>query len=93
MDLNEAQTILAEREIRALASTMLSRVSNRRDHPSYGVSKAAIREAYSMMTGAIALYGMLTSQIGSPLVWHMVTFKLPGTATRVDAATTAFKAL
>jgi len=93
MNLNEAQINRAEDEIRALASTMLSRVSNRRDHSSYGVTKASIRESYSMMTGAIALYGRLTDQIGSPLVWQMVTFKVPGTVTRVNAATTAFKAL
>lgn len=48
--------------IRVLAGTVVAKAQTRRLHPTYGVTKAIVREAGVRLDAAINIYGVLTDQ-------------------------------
>jgi hypothetical protein len=68
-----------EQIIRDMAGTVLSLVRSRRDHPSYGTTKAMIREARQRMEGAIGVYMVLFGQSTHTGVPLLAEFNVPDT--------------
>jgi hypothetical protein len=76
----------SEAVIRDIAGTVIMMTINRRDHPSYGYTKVAIRSDLARMDGAIGLYMVLTGQAFHGGVPNIATFTDPATTERVAAA-------
>src|SRR5262245_43690703 len=53
---DEVNNATMEQVIRDLAATVINSVTNRRDHPSYGVTKTKIAAERERMEGAIGMY-------------------------------------
>jgi hypothetical protein len=83
-----ADTIEAvlETVIRDLAATVINSVYNRRDHPSYGVTKASIRAGIDRMDGAIGAYMVVTRQANHAGIPALAKFTELATADRVAMA-------
>jgi hypothetical protein len=75
-----------ESEIRSLASTVLTGLDNRKNHPTYGYTKAIIRDHYNRLAGAVGMYGILTEQYRVATLWQSTEFSSPVTAGTVRNA-------
>lgn len=64
----------AERTLRDMATTVLSHVATRRDHPSYGISKTSIRADLERLDGAVGFYMVLLGQATHTSVPNLATF-------------------
>jgi hypothetical protein len=75
-----------EAVIRDLAASVASAVANRRDHPSFGYSKASINRLLERMEGAIGMYMVLTGQASHAGVPSLARFNEGETKDRVAKA-------
>lgn len=82
-----------EATIRDLAATVVNAATTRRDHPTFGNSKTAIRTMGNTMEGAIGLFMVLTEQATHPGVPRLAIFTDPRTTDRVDSARQAVENL
>lgn len=76
----------AEAAIRDMAATVVNLVQTRADHPSYGVTKAAIRMAVHRLDGAVGLYMVLTDQAAHSAATSLARFQDQATEDRVTQA-------
>lgn len=80
----------AEQVIRDMAATVINLVNTRQFHPTYGISKARVREGIITMDGAISLYMVLTGQsLHAAGVARLATFTDSRTDARVAEARSA----
>lgn len=60
---NPAEFIeLMEKQIRDNAATVMNQITLRKERPSYGYTKAMIRDSFSHLEGTVGLYMVLTAQ-------------------------------
>jgi hypothetical protein len=75
-----------ERTIRDAAGTAVSLAANRKQHPTYGVTKAQIVYAVAFMEGMIGLYMVLRGQAMHAGVPALAQFEDEATTERVESA-------
>jgi hypothetical protein len=82
-----------ETVIRDLAASVVNAADNRRNHPTFGNTKTAIRTMGNTMEGAIGLFMVLTEQASHPGVPRLAIFTDPRTTARVFFAREAVENL
>ena len=73
-DLKTAMLVNIELIIRDFAGNVVSLCNSRRDHPSYGTTKAQILKALHQMDGAIGTYMVLAGQANHPFIALTASF-------------------
>jgi hypothetical protein len=79
--------------IRDMAATVLGAVRTRKDHPSFGQTKANIRGLAERMEGAIGLYMVQSGQTMHPSVPVLAEFLSEDTTSRVAEVRAAMRVL
>lgn len=77
---------LAEKAIRDRASEVVACVTNRRDHPGYGYTKAMIKSTLAEVKGMCGMYALLTGQANHSGMGFAVEFQEAETRGAVLAA-------
>ena len=85
-DLKEAMLVNYELIIRDMAGNVVSLCQSRKDHPSYGTTKAQIKKALHQMEGVIGAYMVLAGQANHPFVAAVASFLDDATTDRVHEA-------
>ena len=92
-DLKLAMLANYELIIRDFAGNVLSLHRSRRDHPSYGTTKTAIRNATQQMEGAVGAYMVLAGQSSHPFAPVLAEFLSEDTLVRVTEARSRTRSL